>query len=117
MLGKKESVERGRYGLYCIYDIAGKQVSPIMQCRTLGLAQRHFKQYVQSTGMPTEYELWRLGFLDIEYPDSPTIPAKTRLVDIFEIVAFGTDFNFDVQETLPTFDKTFDDSQNPYERG
>lgn len=113
MLGKKEQVERGRYGLYCIYDIVGRVISPVMQFKTLGAAQRQFKKYCESTGMAQDYQLWRIGFLDIEYPENDDIDAKTRLVNIFEVVALGTEFNFDVQLDLSDSYKTF----NSYERG
>lgn len=88
-----------RKGLYVIYDKAADDVSSIFDAKTLPVAERSFSQAIAKTSYPEEFELWRLGWIDVEFSDIQAFVPKTRIIDAFEVVQIGKDI-VDAQQKL-----------------
>lgn len=74
-------------GLYKIYDTVADSFGPMQEFKTLAQAQRSFQHAVREFPNPSDFELWRIGYIEI--PDEHSTPASIRLSTICEIVDLG----------------------------
>lgn len=82
-----------KLGLYSIYDKAAMDIGPIFEAKTLAVAQRQFRSLIMKTGMASEYELVRLGFLYKTQDDDSDSYPSVKLVTLFEVVDLGESYD------------------------
>lgn len=76
-------------GLYKIYDTVADSFGPMQEAKTLAQAQRLFQNAIREFPQPQDFELWRVGYIEIS--DERSTPASVRLSTICEVVDLGKD--------------------------
>lgn len=80
-------------GLYVVYDKAANDISSVFDAKTLSVANRQFYIMIRDSPFVEEYELWRVGFMEVidVGPGDQKIVCQTKISDLFEIVNLGSD--------------------------
>lgn len=78
-------------GLYVVYDKSANDVSSIFEAKTLHVANRQFYLMVKDSPFVDEYELWRVGFMEIITHPQKEAKITTKVSDLFEVVALGNE--------------------------
>lgn len=81
-----------RFGIYTFYDNAANDIGIVFVAKTLNVAVRNFQNSLKDAGeMAAEFELWRLGFLETTDENSEQVTCTTKITDLFECVALGSE--------------------------